>query len=74
MKKKGMVFEKVTKSTGDSQYDRCVIKMPLSVLPESASEDIVYNYITDGEIFFDIENREITIVYESLHGKDIRDI
>ena len=69
-----MVFEKFTKSTGDSQYDRCVIKMPLSVLPNSASEDIVYNYITNGEIFFDIENRKITIVYDSLHGKDIRDI
>lgn len=69
-----MVFEKFTKSTGDSQYDRCVIKMPLSVLPNSASEDIVYNYITNGEIFFDIENRKITIVYDSLHGKDIRNI
>lgn len=72
--KKDMVFEKVTKSTGDSQYDKCVIKIPLSVLPDSASEDIIYNYITNGEIFFDIENRKITIIYDSLHGKDIRDI
>lgn len=69
-----MVFEKFTKSTGDSQYDKCVIKMPLSVLPDSASEDIIYNYITNGEIFFDIEKRQATIVYDSLHGKDIRDI
>lgn len=72
--KKDIVFEKVTKSTGDSQYDKCVIKIPLSVLPASASEDIVYNYITNGEIFFDIENRKITIIYDSLHGKDIRNI
>jgi hypothetical protein len=48
--------------------------MPLSILPDSASEDIIYNYITNGEIFFDIENRQATIVYDSLHGKDIRDI
>ena len=53
---------------------RSVIKIPLSVLPASASEDIVYNYITNGEIFFDIENRKITIIYDSLHGKDIRNI
>ena len=72
--KNDMVFEKFTKSTGYSQYDKCVIKMPLSVLPDSASEDIIYNYITNGEIYFNVEKREITIVYDSLHGKDIRDI
>lgn len=72
--KNDMVFEKLTKSTGDSQYDKCVIKMPLFVLPEDATEDIIYNYITNGEIFFDIEKRQATIVYDSLHGKDIRNI